>query len=215
MRSAFSSPWFVRRVLLSLVLAGFGLGAAWYVAGQSTAAIAQECRAAEPVVERMAPLARGAVAAVSVAEAPKPAPSVSFQGPNGQLLTLSDFKGRAVLVNLWATWCVPCREEMPALDKLQAALGGPDFEVVAVNVDTRDPNKPKEWLHENGIGKLAYYADPQAKILQVLQRTGHVVGLPTTILVDAQGCEIAVLKGPADWASDEAIQLMRAALGRA
>ena len=103
---------------------------------------------------------------------------------------------------------------MPALDKLQATLGASDFEVVAINVDTRSPEKPKTWLAENGIRHLAYYSEPTGKLLQVLQRSGHVIGLPTTVLVDAAGCEIALLKGPAEWAGDEAIALVRAALGR-
>jgi thiol-disulfide isomerase/thioredoxin len=177
-------------------------------------AVAQECRAAQPAVERMAPLARGEVAAVNVTKAPKPAPEADFLGPEGQAMSLSDLKGRMVLVNLWATWCVPCRQEMPALDRLQAELGGQDFEVVAINVDTRNPDKPKVWLQENNISRLAYYADPTGKLLQVLQRSGHVVGLPTTVLVDASGCEIAVLKGPAEWDSPDALRLVRAALGR-
>jgi hypothetical protein len=103
---------------------------------------------------------------------------------------------------------------MPALDRLQAELGGPGFEVVAVNVDTRDPQKPKAWLETNGIRNLAYYADPTGRLLQALQRSGHVVGLPTTVLFDATGCEVALLKGPAEWASPEALALVRAALGR-
>jgi hypothetical protein len=103
---------------------------------------------------------------------------------------------------------------MPALDRLQAELGGQDFEVVAINVDTRNPDKPRAWLQENGIGRLGYYADPQGKVLQVLQRSGHLVGLPTTILVDPRGCEIAILKGPAEWASADALGLLRAALER-
>ena len=130
-------------------------------------------------------------------------------------MQLADLKGRTLLVNLWATWCVPCRQEMPALDRLQAELGGADFEVVAINVDTRNTEKPKAWLRENGIRRLAYYADPSGKLLQVLQRSGHVVGLPTTVLVDPEGCEIAVLKGPAEWASPDALALVKAALGRA
>lgn len=195
----------------ALILAG---GAAWYGMGGSGAAVAQECRASQPVAERIAPLARGEVAALGVTKAPKPAPEVEFLGGEGQPLKLSDFKGRMVLVNLWATWCVPCRLEMPALDTLQAELGGPGFEVVAINVDTRNPEKPKEWLKENGIDRLAYYADPTGKLMQALQRSGHLVGLPTTLLVDATGCEVAVLKGPAEWASPDALTLVRAALDR-
>ena len=132
--------------------------------------------------------------------APRPAPDVSFTNPQGQPVDLASLRGKTILVNLWATWCVPCRQEMPALDRLQAELGGPDFEVVALNVDTRNAERPKAWLQENGIRHLAYYADPTGKALQVLQKSGHVVGLPTTLLVDASGCEIGLLKGPAEWA---------------
>ena len=82
-------------------------------------------------------------------------------------------------------------------------------------MDTRNPDKPKTWLQENGIRNLAYYADGSGKLLQVLQRSGHVVGLPTTLLVDRTGCEVAILKGPAAWASPDALALVRAALAGA
>ena len=199
--------------LAALTLALVGAGA-WYGLAGGGPAVAAECRAAQGAVERLAPHARGEVAAVSATLAPKPLPALAFNGPDGKPLSLEAFKGRTVLVNLWATWCLPCREEMPALDRLQAELGGADFEVVAVNVDTRNPEKPRTWLQENGIQRLAYYADPAGKVLQVLQRSGHVVGLPTTVLLDPNGCEIAVLKGPAEWSSPDALKLVRAALGR-
>jgi thiol-disulfide isomerase/thioredoxin len=118
-----------------------------------------------------------------------------------------------MLLNLWATWCVPCRKEMPALDELQAKLGGPAFEVVAVNIDTRDIEKPKTWLRDNKVNRLAYYADPQARIFQDLKAAGKAFGMPTTVLIDPAGCEIASLAGPAEWASEDALKLLRAALG--
>jgi len=127
---------------------------------------------------------------------------------------LAEWRGRTVLFNLWATWCVPCRKEMPALDALQARLGGPEFDVVAVNIDTRDADKPKAWLKEVGISRLAYYADPTAKTFQDLKAVGKVIGMPTTLLIDAQGCELATLAGPAEWASADAAKLVEAAIGR-
>lgn len=200
--------------LAALILAG--AGAAWYGLGPraSLPAGVAECRASRETVERLKPLAKGEVAAVGVSSAPKPPPAIAFMGPEEQPTSLASFKGKTILVNLWATWCVPCREEMPALDKLQAELGGPDFQVVAINVDTRNREKPKAWLRENGITNLAYHADPEGKILQVLQKSGHVVGLPTTFVVDPLGCEIALLKGPAEWASPDAVAFMKAALNR-
>ena len=180
-------------------------------AGNSGAA---ECLAAQPVAARLAPLARGEVAAVRVEKEPKPLPRLTFDNPEGRPTRLADFKGKTVLLNLWATWCVPCRQEMPALDKLQAELGGRDFEVVAVNIDTRNLDKPKRWLGEAGVTRLAYYADPQAKVFQDLRQIGKAVGMPTTLLLDPQGCELAHLSGPAEWASEDALSLVRAALGR-
>jgi thiol-disulfide isomerase/thioredoxin len=151
---------------------------------------------------------------VKVERAPKPVLDLSFDRPDGRRVTLADFRGKTVLLNLWATWCAPCRQEMPALDKLQAELGGTDFEVVAVNIDTRNLDKPKRWLEEAGVTRLAYYADPQAKVFQDLRQVGKAVGMPTTILIDPQGCEMAHLSGPAEWASEDAVRLVRAALGR-
>ena len=119
-----------------------------------------------------------------------------------------------MLLNLWATWCVPCRKEMPALDALAGKLGGPAFEVVAVNIDTRDPDKPKNWLKEVGIERLAYYADPSAKVFQELKVVGRAIGMPTTLLVDPTGCEIGTIAGPAEWASDDAVKLVTAALAK-
>ena len=198
-----------------LGLAGVAVaGAAWFALAQSPSLGGPgECRAAAATADRMRPLATGEVAAVTI-NAPRPAPDVAFTNPQGQPADLASLRGKTILVNLWATWCVPCRQEMPALDKLQAELGGPDFEVVALNVDTRNAERPKAWLQENGIRHLAYYADPTGKALQLLQKSGHVVGLPTTLLVDASGCEIGLLKGPAEWDSADAIRLVRAALGR-
>ena len=102
---------------------------------------------------------------------------------------------------------------MPALDALEQRLGGPGFEVVAINIDTRDPDKPKTWLKEVGVQKLAYYADPTASTFQDLKAIGRAFGMPTTLLVDPHGCEIATIAGPAEWASGDAIKLIKAALG--
>ena len=172
------------------------------------------CRPAVELAKKLAPLARGEVAAVNVAKSPLKVPDLAFQDAGGKPLSLANWRGRTVLLNLWATWCVPCRKEMPALDALQQKLGGPDFQVVAVNIDTRDPDKPKAFLKELGIDKLAYYADPTAKTFQDLKAIGRAFGMPTTLLVDRQGCEIGTIAGPAEWASDDAIKLIQAALSK-
>jgi thiol-disulfide isomerase/thioredoxin len=172
------------------------------------------CRPAVELAKKIAPLARGEVAAVNVAKSPLKVPDLTFLDPGGKPITLADLRGRTLLLNLWATWCVPCRTEMPTLDALQAKLGGPDFAVVAVNIDTRDPSKPKQFLNEIGVQKLAYYADPTAKSFQDLKAVGRAFGMPTTLLIDRQGCEIGTIAGPAEWASDDAVKLIEAALGK-
>ena len=173
------------------------------------------CRPSAELAKRLAPLARGEVAAINIATEPKHLPDLAFTDASGKPRKLSDFRGHTVLLNLWATWCVPCRKEMPALDALQAKLGGDKFEVVAVNIDTRNLEKPKTWLAEVGVKQLSYFADPSAKVFQDLKAVGKAIGMPTTLLVDPQGCELGVLAGPAEWASDDAIKLIETATGKA
>ena len=143
---------------------------------------------------------------------PEALPEIKFQDGNGKERSLEDWRGKVVLLNLWATWCVPCRKEMPALEALEKKLGGPSFEVVAINIDTRDPEKPRAWLGEVGITGLRYYSDPSAKVFQDLKVISRAPGMPTTLLIDPAGCEIGAVAGPAEWASEDAVKLVSAAL---
>ena len=170
------------------------------------------CRPAIALSNKLAPLAQGEVAALTMASAPLRLPDLAFEDADGKPRKLSDWRGRTVLVNLWATWCVPCRREMPALDSLQTKLGGPNFEVVAVNIDTRDPEKPKNFLKDANLTRLDFFSDPKAKVFQDLKAVGRALGMPTSVLVDGQGCEIATIAGPAEWASDDAVKLIKAAV---
>jgi thiol-disulfide isomerase/thioredoxin len=199
------------------ILAGAGiaalavLGLALYGSGLlpgNTGRALQPCAAAKPALARVDAAARQAPPQA------RPAPEIRFKGPDGNETSLADLKGRLLLVNLWATWCAPCKAEMPALDRLQAQLGGSDFRVVAINVDTRNLEKPPEWLKQAGIHDLAFYADPGGRVLPAIQRDTQSPGLPTTMLIDAQGCTIGVMKGPAAWSSPDGLALIRAALGR-
>ncbi len=217
-------------VLAGLAGAGFGLAGVYGIAGLTgnasrpdvvsgaapdsakNAAKSGECEGAFARAKAAAPFARGEVAAVNIANSPLKLPALSFKDASGADKSLSDFRGRVVLLNLWATWCVPCRKEMPALDALEQKLGGPDFQVVAVNIDTRDAEKPKAFLKEIGVSKLAYYADPSAKTFQDLKAIGRAFGMPTTLLVDPAGCEIGTIAGPAEWASEDAVKLIEAAV---
>jgi thiol-disulfide isomerase/thioredoxin len=173
----------------------------------------QACQAAVNNAAKIAPLVHGEVAAFSLAQAPFRVPDLAFKDAAGHDRSLADWRGRTVLVNLWATWCVPCRTEMPALDTLEADLGGPQFEVVAVNIDTRDPEKPLAFLKGIGIKHLGYYSDDSAKVFEDLKTAGKAFGMPTTLIVDPAGCEIGSMAGPADWASENGVKLVRAAIG--
>jgi thiol-disulfide isomerase/thioredoxin len=209
----------IRRLVV--ILAGGVLGVAVGLAGvygiawlAGNVAVDPACKPALETARRMAPLVKGEVAAVTLARAPKPLPALAFQDGHGATKTLADWRGRTVLFNLWATWCVPCRKEMPALDALQGKLGGPEFEVVAVNIDTINLDKPKAWLNEVDVKRLGYFSDSRARVFQDLKAIGKAFGMPTTLLVDPNGCELATLAGPAEWASDDAVKLVTAALGK-
>ena len=193
----------------------FGLGgAAAFYSVLGDAGNSGSCKASGSTTAKLKPLARGEVAAVEVNDRARPLPDLAFDGPDGQPTTLAAFKGKTVLVNLWATWCAPCLKEMPALDALQGTLGGPDFAVIAINIDTRNLDKPRTWLADNKVTRLPYYADAQAKVFQDLRSARKIEGMPVSLLVGSDGCELAILQGPADWASADARALIGAALGR-
>jgi thiol-disulfide isomerase/thioredoxin len=174
----------------------------------------QACLAAKPLAEQLKPLAKGEVAALQVPKEPGLMRNLFFKDPQGQPVSLEAFRGRTVLINLWATWCAPCRQEMPALDRLQQHFGGADFEVVAINIDTRNLDRPDRFLDEIGVKALRRYADPSATIFQDLKSVGRAFGMPTTLLIDPKGCELATLAGPAEWSSTDALAFIGRALGR-
>jgi len=136
---------------------------------------------------------------------PRPVPSLHFVDGGGQAATLADFHGRAILLNIWATWCVPCRREMPTLDRLQAKLGSRDFEVIALSVDRGGIPAVQAFFREIKVQALRIYVDPSSDATGALGLTG----LPTTLLVDATGRETGRKIGPASWDSPEMIEEIR------
>ncbi|MEX0312000.1 MAG: TlpA disulfide reductase family protein [Tateyamaria sp.] len=114
--------------------------------------------------------------------------------------TLADYKGKHILVNFWATWCAPCRHEMPMLSELQAEFGGDDFEVVTIATGRNNPAAIVKFLEEIGATNLPRHQDPKQKLAAQM----GVFGLPITVLIDPEGREIARLRGDADWSSDSA-----------
>lgn len=137
-------------------------------------------------------------------EAPRAMPQLAFQDGEGRQHTLAGFRNKVVLLNVWATWCVPCREEMPALDRLQQKLGGPDFEVVALSIDAGGAGAVKQFYDEIGIRSLAIYVDPASRTMSTL----GLIGIPATLLIDRQGREVGRRTGPAEWDGAEAVRMI-------
>ena len=215
-RSKAPKPRLWRTILVAALLGAVaGLAAVYGIGGlqrNGTAKTDPGCGAAVTTAQRLRPLVRGEIAALTLSETPRRVPDLSFRDHQGKPVRLADFRGKTILLNLWATWCVPCRKEMPALDRLQGQANAKDFALVAINIDTGDPAKPQRFWTDVGIKNLAYYDDPTANVFQELKRVGRGVGLPTSILIDRDGCELGYLAGPAEWSSEEALALVRAAL---
>jgi thiol-disulfide isomerase/thioredoxin len=141
----------------------------------------------------------------------RPVPATRFQDSSGRQLTLADFKGRVVLLNIWATWCSPCRKEMPTLDRLQAALGGPSFEVVALSIDRDGMGIVRSFYDEIHVRSLAVYIDPSADVMQTLS----IIGVPTTMLIDASGREVWRRLGPETWDAPDMVAMLRETIAQA
>lgn len=213
------------RLIALAAVAGVAAGAiAVYVKGDLsgnnaavTASVDEQavaaCEAKTDLAKKAGDAATGQVAAMLPADPPQSLKNLAFNGPDGTPTTLADLSGKVVLMNLWATWCAPCRAEMPELDALQKERGGDDFEVVAVNVDTGDDEKPKNFLAETKIESLGYYRENSLALFNDLKKRGLALGLPVTLLIDKEGCLLAHMNGPAEWASDDAKKLIEAVVG--
>lgn len=160
--------------------------------------------------QNLQPFVKGEVANFTLHETPKPLPDISFVGGDGKIHKLSDFRGKALLLNFWATWCAPCVREMPSLDRLQTRLGGEDFLVLAIGQDRKGIEKIKAFLKQVGAPNLAAYNDRSNKSA----RKFGVFGLPSTLLIDRKGREIGRLIGPAEWDSPDAVALIEAVISR-
>lgn len=189
-----------------------GLAGVYGIGGFEGNGAGGRCIAAPERAKALAPLMTGDIAALIAAQKPVDVSQLTFAAPDGTARTLADWRGRVVLLNLWATWCPPCKAEMPALDRLQAALGSAAFEVVTVNIDAGKAEKRKAFLAEAGITRLGDYSDPSMQIFKALQGVGLARGMPATLVVDRDGCELGTMNGPAEWDQPQAQTLIRAAL---
>ncbi|SDA96996.1 thiol:disulfide interchange protein TlpA [Mesorhizobium qingshengii] len=218
----FPAPRLILAALVAGVLAGAvavyvsetrsGNNAANQVAvGESKDDVA--CAAKSDRAKKIAAAATGEVAALLPADPPQSLKNLAFNGPDGKPMTIADHAGKTMLLNLWATWCAPCRAEMPALDALQKEKGSNAFQVVAVNVDAGDDVKPKKFLKDTGVETLGYYRDSTMALFNDLKTRGLALGLPVTMLIDGEGCLIAHMNGPAEWSGPDAKRLVETALG--
>ncbi len=164
---------------------------------------AGSCPARPEAARAVGAAATGELAALTPTGTGRSYEDLSFIDDTGRPMTLADFAGRPLLVNFWATWCIPCREEMPALNSLAAAYSDDVFSVVPVNLDTGADamDKARDFLGTEKLSNLPLLNDPTFQAFERLKATGVALGLPATVLVDAKGCELAILQGPAEWNS--------------
>ncbi|QKV20119.1 thiol:disulfide interchange protein TlpA [Oricola thermophila] len=197
-------------VVLGAAAGAAGIYATGGLSGNGAQAQGGQCEAAASLGQELKPLLTGEIAAMAVRDRPADLSDLSFNDGDGNSVTLADSGGKPRLVNLWATWCAPCRAEMPALDRLQAEKGGDGFEVVAVSVDGGSDQKPRAFFDEIGIRNLGFYHDPSIGAFNTMKKEGLAFGLPVTVLVDGNNCVVANMNGPAEWASEDAYRLIDA-----
>ena len=206
--------WWLRRESHSLrpktvIVAAMVLGVAPFVAGglyhhYSTNALQETAAPFQPTAPATVTRSDKKISFPAL-ETPRPVPELRFVDGDGREMTLKAFEGQMVLLNIWATWCVPCREEMPALDRLQAKLGGPDFQVVPLSIDREGLPKVNAFYQELGLKALGIYVDQTGKAANEL----GAIGIPTTLLLDISGREIGRSVGPAEWDSHQVLQALQ------
>ena len=177
----------------------------------SGAGSAPQCRASARIAAAVDPLATGEMAAFQTIR-PRDLTGLPFDSVEGEARTIAALKGRVTLLNLWATWCAPCRAEMPMLAGLHEAMAGTDFAVTAVSIDTKERNDPESFLTESGGAALAYHREPTLTLFNALRDMDLAQGMPTTLLLGPDGCAAGVLHGIAEWDTPDAKRLIRAAI---
>lgn len=203
-----------RWIVAPLGVAAIGIAVAVWVSngGGSGGGAGTACAVQPQVAAAIDAVAQGELAALTPTALGRGYGDLAFADDTGRPMSLADFSGTPLLVNFWATWCVPCREEMPALNALAARYDVEDFQIVTVNLDLGEDGaiKAQKFLEEEGLDNLALYTDSSFEAFERLKREAVAIGLPATLLVDEEGCEIAVLQGPAEWNSDDAVAVVDA-----
>jgi len=171
-----------------------------------------QCENAKSITASLKPIIGGDLAAFSVADEPTKLPLLSYLDRQAKPTNSDALKGKTILFNLWATWCAPCRKEMPAFDALEVEFGGDDFAIIPVSVDRGGSEKPLAFYEEIGLENLPFYQDETMGVFNILKKQSLAFGLPVTLLLDEEGCILGSLNGPAEWASEDAKTLIRTAL---
>ncbi len=209
-----------RGVTLAAVAAASVLGVALYgalygIGGPDGNGAAEACSAGVKTATAIKSLVGGEIAAFQMARKPVDLSQIPYTNADGVATTIGENSGRVTLVNLWATWCAPCRKEMPALDRLQAEFGGATFAVLPINIDTGDASKSRAFLKSIKTQNLALNTDPDMASFEAMKKRGLALGLPVTALIDRHACLIGHMNGPAEWDSDDAKALIKAAIAAA
>ena len=192
-----------KRVLL-IALASAGLALVLTLAiGNFMPAQAHQCEAQVVKGQKIDAAATGLLAALTGTGEGRGYADMAFQDEAGQPKTIADFAGKKLLVNFWATWCVPCREEMPALDSIATEYNSDEFMVLTINTGETDLAKASKFMTEEQLKNLPLYWDSNFSAFDRLKRNAVAIGLPATLLLDEKGCELAVLQGPAAWDSSD------------
>lgn len=208
--------WYLFGAAALAVVAVFGASVA-FVAGPalfSGPAGDPQCRAARRIADAVRPLATGAMAAFETVP-PADLSALPYDGTAEETRTLAALTGGVVLLNLWATWCPPCRAEMPSLAALHERLASEAFSVVAVSIDDKDRNRPQDFLAQAGATSLDYHREPTLTLFNSLRSVGLARGMPTTLLMGPDGCVAGALHGAAQWDAPEAERLISAAVAAA
>ena len=208
-------PGATRRVRAAIILGLAGLAlaiAAWFWLGN--AGQARECPVQEGAATAIGDAAVGELAALNGTGEGRGYSTMAFKDAAGKDMTIADFKGKKLLVNFWASWCVPCREEMPALDALATEYNSVAFMVLPINLDigAGGLEKAQAFLDENSFANLPLYADNSFAAFERLKQQAVAVGLPATLVLDENGCELGVLQGPAEWNTDDGRAVIEALL---
>lgn len=205
----------LRTILIAVAIAAAaGFGAVYVtLGGLSNDAPAPNVQSGKPSAasaKGLAAYSKGQMAAFVASKSPKDLPPVTFVDGDGAEMSIENWRGKVVLLNLWATWCGPCRKEMPSLDKMKADLAGDDFDLVALSIDRTGLEKPRKFLKEIGIEHLKLYNNSSGKLASSLK----AFGMPTTLLLNRKGQEIGRLVGPAEWDTPDAYELVKAAIAQ-